>query len=113
MTGTAEDLRPGQRAPTAAAPSALLATTVAGTFAVLYGTLAWAGWHRADSPSWDLAIFTQAIRHYAHLQAPVSEIKGPGFNLLGDHFSPLLAVLAPVHRAFPHVLTILLCQVAL
>ena len=95
------------------APTARVAAILAGTATVLYGVLAWARWHRADTPSWDLAIFTQAVRHYANLQAPVSEVKGPGFNLLGDHFSPLLAALAPVYRLFPHTLTLLLCQVAL
>ncbi|MFD1051141.1 DUF2079 domain-containing protein, partial [Kibdelosporangium lantanae] len=46
----------------------------------------------------DLGIFEQAVRGYAHLRAPVSELKGPGYVLLGDHFHPILALLAPLYR---------------
>ncbi|MEU2789340.1 DUF2079 domain-containing protein [Streptomyces sp. NPDC007100] len=60
--------------------------------------------------SWDLGIFEQAVRAYAHLRAPVADLKGPGTNLLGDHFSPVLALLAPLYRIFPGALTLLLAQ---
>ena len=63
--------------------------------------------------SWDLGIFEQAVRAYAHLQAPVVDLKGPGFNILGDHFSPVLALLAPVYRVFPSPVTLLVAQAAL
>ncbi|KPI01814.1 Protein of unknown function DUF2079, membrane [Actinobacteria bacterium OK074] len=63
--------------------------------------------------SWDLGIFEQVVRAYAHGQAPIADLKGPGFNILGDHFSPILAVLAPVYRVFPSPLTLLLAQAAL
>lgn len=61
----------------------------------------------------DLGIFEQAIRGYAQLRAPVSDIKGPGFNLLGDHFSPILVLLAPAYRLFPTPVTLLVAQAAL
>lgn len=51
--------------------------------------------------SWDLGIFEQAVRAYAHLRAPVADLKGPGTNLLGDHFSPVLALLAPFTASSP------------
>ncbi|MEU7259938.1 DUF2079 domain-containing protein [Streptomyces rimosus] len=60
--------------------------------------------------SWDLGIFEQAVRAYAHLRAPVADLKGPGTNLLGDHFSPVLALLAPLYRIFPSALTLLCAQ---
>lgn len=63
--------------------------------------------------SWDLGIFEQAVRAYAHLQVPITELKGPGFNVLGDHFSPVTALLAPFYRAFPSPLTLLVAQAAL
>jgi uncharacterized membrane protein len=65
------------------------------------------------SRSWDLAIFDVALRDYARLRPPIVEIKGPDFNLLGDHFSPLLAVLAPVYRLWPTPVTLLVAQAAL
>lgn len=40
-------------------------------------------------------------------------IKGPGYHLLGDHFHPILAVLAPVYRLFPGPNTLLVAQAAL
>jgi uncharacterized membrane protein len=43
----------------------------------------------------DLSLFDQAIWHYSHFQAPMSTIKG--FDLLGDHFHPTLALLAPLY----------------
>jgi uncharacterized membrane protein len=43
----------------------------------------------------DLAIFDQAVWHYSRFEAPFSSIHGE--NLLGDHFHPLVAVLAPLY----------------
>ncbi|NUR87059.1 MAG: DUF2079 domain-containing protein [Nonomuraea sp.] len=63
--------------------------------------------------SWDLGIFEQVVRSYAHLQAPVADLKGPGFNILGDHFSPVTALLAPFYRVFPTPVTLLIAQAAL
>ncbi|MEU8889621.1 DUF2079 domain-containing protein [Streptomyces sp. NPDC048442] len=61
----------------------------------------------------DLGIFEQAIKAYAHGQAPVVELKGPGFNLLGDHFHPILVLVAPFYRLFPGSDTLLVVQSAL
>ncbi len=82
---------------------ALLAAATYVTFSVLQ-------WRRFESPSWDLGIFTQLARRYAHLEAPVVTIKGDGFNLLGDHFHPLLVLLGVPYRLFPHALTLLVVQ---
>jgi len=68
----------------------------AGAFA-LYARHAWSRYETFRSAGYDLGIFDQAIRHYAHFHAPIDAIKGPGFNLLGDHFSPALALLAPLY----------------
>ncbi|WP_050514653.1 DUF2079 domain-containing protein [Streptomyces rimosus] len=66
-----------------------------------------------QSTGFDLGIFEQAVRAYAEGRAPVSELKGPGFNLLGDHFHPVLATLAPLYAACPSPLTLLIAQAAL
>jgi uncharacterized membrane protein len=62
----------------------------------------------------DLAIFDQALAGYAAGKMPYSDIKAlQPFNLLGDHFSPIIAVLAPLYRIWPHVELLLLAQAAL
>jgi uncharacterized membrane protein len=66
-----------------------------------------------DSLSWDLGIFEQAVKSYAHLHAPVADLKGPGFNILGDHFSPITALIAPFYRLFPTPVTLLVAQALL
>ena len=78
--------------------------------AATYVTYSVLQWRRFESPSWDLGIFTQLARRYAHLESPVVTIKGDGFNLLGDHFHPLLALLGVPYRLFPHALTLLVVQ---
>ncbi|MFJ8941513.1 DUF2079 domain-containing protein [Streptomyces sp. NPDC102365] len=78
-----------------------------------YTTLSAARYRHLATRSWDLGIFEQTVRSYARLQAPVADLKGPGFNVLGDHFSPVLALLAPVYRLFPSPLTLLVAQAAL
>ena len=63
--------------------------------------------------SWDLGIYTEYVKQYAHLRAPIVDIRAPGFNLLGDHFQPIVAVLAPFFRVFPSAATLLVGQALL
>jgi uncharacterized membrane protein len=63
--------------------------------------------------SLDLAIFTQYVKQYADLRAPVVDVRGPGFNLLGDHFHPVVALIAPFFRVFPTPVTLLIAQALL
>lgn len=86
------------------------AWAVAGVVTALYTVFSIAQWNRLETPSWDLGIFTQLAKAYAGLEAPIVPIKGPGFNLLGDHFHPLLVVLGPVYALFPSGLTLLILQ---
>ncbi|ACQ81156.1 conserved hypothetical protein [Beutenbergia cavernae DSM 12333] len=76
----------------------------------LYAARQWANY---DVPSWDLGIFTQTVQAYAELRVPIVPIKGDGFMILGDHFHPLLVVLAPFYAVFPSGLTLLLAQAVL
>ena len=46
---------------------------------------------------YDLGIFDQAVRAYSHFRAPMVPLKGSGYNIFGDHFHPIIAVLAPLY----------------
>ena len=63
----------------------------------------------------DLAIFDQAIWHYAHFQWPRSTFLAPwGYgNFLGDHFEPILVVLAPLYWIWENVGVLLIAQAVL
>ncbi len=56
-----------------------------------------------QTSSYDLVIFDEAVRSYAHFGPGISIIKGvhngfgPHFSILGDHWSPILASLAPLY----------------
>jgi uncharacterized membrane protein len=63
--------------------------------------------------SWDLGIYTEYVKQLSLLRAPIVDIRGPGFNLLGDHFQIGLAVLAPFFRLFPSPATLLFFQALL
>src|SRR5215468_484684 len=82
------------------------------TFAA-YTTLSVARYLRLDPGSWDLGIYTQYVRQLADLHAPVVAIRGPGFNLLGDHLQPIVALMAPFFRLFPTPVTLLVAQALL
>ncbi|MEU6237399.1 DUF2079 domain-containing protein [Kitasatospora sp. NPDC047058] len=96
--------RPGRHAPHVALAAALFA---------IYALTSVIRYQRYGSPSYDLIIFTQAVKAYAHLQAPIAPVKGDGFNLLGDHLSPITALLAPAWWIAPTPLALLVAQAAL
>ena len=75
---------------------------------IYYSTVQWETMKQV--PSWDLAIFSEMAKAYAHLQAPIVPVKGDGFNLLGDHFHPILILLGPIWRLFPTPLSLLITQ---
>ena len=60
--------------------------------------------------SWDLGIFTEYVKQLAHLHAPVVNIHGAGFNLFGDHFQPIVGLIAPLFLIFPNPVTLLVVQ---
>jgi Predicted membrane protein (DUF2079) len=78
--------------------------------AVVYSTVSLTRYDRLDVVSWDLGIFAQAARSYAERGYPVVDIKGPGFELLGDHFSPVIALWGPLWAFAPSPVTLLVCQ---
>ena len=66
--------------------------------------------------TFDLVIFDQGVRGYAHLAAPVSIARGVSdgqgahFLLLADHWSPVLALLAPLYWIHDSPATLLVTQ---
>ncbi|MDT0489141.1 DUF2079 domain-containing protein [Streptomyces griseus] len=78
----------------------------------LYFLYSYLQYARFGSPSWDLGIFEQEVRAYANFQAPIVDIKGPGYLILGDHFSPIVALLAPLYWIWPSAEALLFAQAA-
>lgn len=77
----------------------------------LYSVYSFYQWKHFITPSWDLGIFAQLAQDYAHFEfPPIVTIKGPGFNLWGDHFHPILILLGPIYAIFPSPATLLYVQ---
>ncbi|HEY2281392.1 MAG TPA: DUF2079 domain-containing protein [Streptosporangiaceae bacterium] len=83
---------------------------IAGFVFAFYLVLSLFRYLQFNPASWDLGIFTEQIKQYAHLHAPVADIRGAGFNLLGDHFSPIVALVAPFFLLWPSPITLLVAQ---
>ena len=82
-------------------------------FLLVFSTISILRYTHYAAMSWDNSIFVQEVRQYAHLHAPIVTIKGVGYNILGDHFSPVIALLAPFYLVFPSTVTLLVGQAAL
>jgi uncharacterized membrane protein len=82
---------------------AVLATT-------LY-TLAELGTYYGGFVGFDSGIFDQAIQSYANFRIPDILLKSQEpFNILGDHFSPVLVLLTPFYWLWPNVRVLLVIQ---
>ncbi len=87
--------------------------------AAAYSGFALVRYHTYQTASYDLVIFDQAVRSYAHLHPGISLIKGlhngfgPHFSVLGDHWSPILAVLAPLYWVSNSPVNLLVAQAVL
>lgn len=64
--------------------------------------------HWRFGSNYDLAIFDQAVWHLSRFEAPASTIHG--LNVLGDHFSPILALAAPLYWLAPAPETLIVLQ---
>lgn len=89
------------------------AWSLAAVLFTLYALLSARDQQLQRTSGFDLGIFDEAVRAYAHGRLPIVPLKGQDFDLLGDHFSPIWAILAPIYRIFPTVYTLLLAQAAL
>ena len=76
----------------------------------VYLTISLFRYLQLNPSSWDLGIFTELVKQYAHLHAPVADVRGAGVNLLGDHFSPIVALIAPFFLLAPSPVTLLVAQ---
>jgi uncharacterized membrane protein len=80
---------------------AALTALFAGLYSVFSATLYYT--HGPGIGTYDLGIFDQGIRSYAHFHAGISIAKGlhnfgaANFSILADHFSPIDALLAPLY----------------
>ncbi|MFJ9781451.1 DUF2079 domain-containing protein [Amycolatopsis sp. NPDC101161] len=63
-----------------------------------------------DASGFDLGIFEQVVRSYAHGHWPVADLLGAGAPALGDHFHPILALLAPFYLLWPSPACLLVAQ---
>lgn len=87
--------------------------------AVVHGALSLLRLAGFRAGAYDLVIFDQAVRSYSRLELPVAIVKGvhndfgPGFAVLGDHWSPILAVLAPLYWVHDGPETLLVAQAVL
>lgn len=94
----------GRKPTTHGVASVLLALGVAALFFVL----ALSRWNTGQVTNYDLGIFAQSASSYAHGQWPYSEIRQ--LPLLGDHFSPILAINGLAWRIWPDPRVLLLTQ---
>ena len=59
---------------------------------LLYAVLALAESAHLLSYAFDLGVYYEALRGYAHFGLPMVALKGVHYNLLGDHFEPMVVV---------------------
>jgi uncharacterized membrane protein len=83
------------------------------------GALVFYLWHSLGDQAgylttgYDLGIFDQALRAYAHFQAPIVPLKGVDYNIFGDHFHPIIVVLAPLYWLWDNPGMLLIAQAVL
>jgi len=67
--------------------------------------------HKQDNflTGYDLAIFDQAIWHMSRLEVPQTSVRNLPV-IFGDHFDPIITLLAPIYALFPDARTLLVVQ---
>ncbi|MFG2086431.1 DUF2079 domain-containing protein [Spirillospora sp. NPDC048824] len=117
VEGPVDEVPAGRRGSSARRRAALAAMVTAS--AVLYAAYSLMRLRAFRTGSYDLVIFDQAIRSYSRFELPVAMVKGvhngfgPDFSVLGDHFSPILVLLAPLYWIHDGPVTLLLAQAVL
>jgi uncharacterized membrane protein len=87
--------------------------------AVLYAACSLRLYHVFGTSTYDLVIFDQAERSYSRFRLPIAIVKGvhngfgTSFSILGDHFSPILALVAPLYWIDSGPRTLLIAQAVL
>lgn len=94
-------------------------SVMCGLATALYCTLGLVRFANFRVSSYDLVIFDQAVRGYANFSAPTVPLRGVtgGFGMdylqLADHFSPILALLAPFYWLHDGPQTLIVAQAVL
>ncbi|MCT9931161.1 DUF2079 domain-containing protein [Planotetraspora sp. A-T 1434] len=89
------------------------------TAAGLYALLSLVRFYGYRASNYDLVIHDQAVRGYAAFTGPICPLLGfdrglgLGFSQLGDHFAPILAILAPLYWLHDGPETLLVAQAVL
>ena len=92
---------------------------VTAIIAAIYSVYSLTLYYTFKTSAYDLTIFDQAVRSYSHFHLGISPLKGvhngfgPNFSVLGDHFSPIIAVLAPLYWIHNSPSTLLVAQAVL
>jgi uncharacterized membrane protein len=77
-----------------------LALILVGT-GLFYTVLAFALNAHLQTYGFDLGVYYEALRGYAHFGLPLVDLKGAHYDLLGDHFEPMVALLVPSYWIWP------------
>jgi uncharacterized membrane protein len=118
-SGAMTDTRPQPAVPDGSgpAPSArvmgFMPWVVAAALAVFYAAVSIRRHVELLTSGYDLGIYDQAVRSYSQWHLPFNSVQGPHFDVLGDHFSPVLALLAPLYWVHDSPTTLLAAQGAL
>jgi uncharacterized membrane protein len=97
-------------------PDVLGVSALTAFFAAIYCLYTLVKFATYNESNYDLVIFDQVIRSYAHFHLGISIIKGlhdgfgPNFSVLGDHFSPIDMALAPLYWIYDSPQTLLVAQ---
>jgi uncharacterized membrane protein len=117
--GTAGTVMAPQEAAAARSRARAGVTALTVAAALAYAVFGLIRFRRFRDGTFDLVIFDQAVRGYAHFRAPssmargVSDGLGAHFLVLGDHWSPILAVLAPLYWIHDGPATLIVAQAVL
>jgi len=89
---------------------------ITGVFAVVYSVFSYTMYYTARTAIYDLGIFYQAVKSYSDFRPGTSIAKGlhnfgvANFSVLGDHFSPIDALLAPLLWIYNSPVDLLVAQ---
>ncbi len=77
--------------------------------AAAYAVFSLLRFHQFETAGFDLGIFDQTVWHYSRFEAPQNTIRGLD-TIWGDHFSPILMLLAPLYWIWSDPRMLLLAQ---
>jgi len=88
-------------------------TLLTGLLFVVYSVYGLTRYATYLTAGYDLGIFDQALRDYSRFRAPEVPLKGAHYNILADHFHPIIALAAPLYWIWDSPCVLLLVQMAL